>query len=185
MFVHEWMRDMVVTCMSNMRLGGALGLMNERKVRRLPIVDARKLVGIITKSDIYAAMGPLSIWDKSDAEEQIVESYMTPDPITVSPGETIENAALIMHDRRVSGLPVMDKKKLVGVITETDIFRAFIEIMGLREKGARIALKFKSGDKILQQIQKRTGKMGIRSLVTYRKPDKAEWTAIIRVAGRE
>ncbi|MHC4606157.1 MAG: CBS domain-containing protein [Planctomycetota bacterium] len=185
MFVRDWMTDLVVTVLPNTKLQAAVNLMNERKIRRVPVVDGKRLVGIITKSDIYAALGPLSTWDKTEAEEQTVDAHMTRGPITVAPGNTLEEAALVMHDRRVSGLPVLDRGKLAGVITETDIFRAFVEIMGIREGGARIAMQLKPGAGILEQIKKRAGRLVVRSLVTYHDPKKKTWRAIIRVRGRQ
>jgi len=185
MLVQDWMTRHVVSAPSNMTLGAALGLMNERKIRRLPVLRAGKLVGILTKSDVYAALGPLHYWDKADAQEQVVERYMTANPVTVAPREALEEAALIMHDRRVSGLPVEEKKKLVGMITETDIFRAFIEIMGLKEGGGRVTFRFGSGAGLLEKIQQRLGRMSLRSLVAYYDRKKADWLAVARVRGRD
>ena len=179
MFVRDWMTDQVMSALPNTPISGALGMMNERKVRRLPVVEGPKLVGIVTKSDIYARIGM-----KSD-EDPTVAEIMTRNPITVASTEQLENAALIMHEKRISGLPVVDKKKLVGIITETDIFRAFVDIMGIREKGVRIMLSFKSGDKLLSQIRNRIGRMAVRSLVTYHDPNKDEWVAVLRVRGHE
>lgn len=186
MFVRDWMTPQVVTTSPGTKLGTALGLMNERKVRRLPVVDGGKLTGILTKSDVYAALGPLTQWPKNLFEERTVDEAMTRNPVTVFPGDTIEHAAVVMLDRRVSGLPVVDKKGLEGIVTETDIFRALVEIMGLRERGARVSMRLEAhGKSLLPQLEKKFGKMQLRSLVAYHDKKQDDWIAIARVRGRE
>ena len=84
-------------------------MMNERKIRRLPVMDKGKLAGIVTKSDIYAALGPPGTTMKPENAKRRVEEFMTENPLTIGSGDTLEDAALKMLDHRISGLPVMDE----------------------------------------------------------------------------
>lgn len=185
MFVRDVMTAGAISTAPDVRLFAALKLMNDRKVRRLPVLDGRKLVGIITKSDIYAALGPVAQWGAyEDGEEPSVEEYMTRSPLTVSPKDSLETAAMLMHDKRLSGLPVLDGSRLVGIITETDVFKALLGIMGVKEPGARIVVQLSSPRHLLSDLHKATAGLVVRSVVTYR-DEKGQWKAVVRVRGRE
>jgi len=184
MFVRDWMTSHVKTIHPQTRLFEALKLMEQEHVRRLPVVDGRKLLGIITRSDIYAALGPVEQWGAyEEGDEPSVEEHMTPKPLSVSPKDPLETAALLMHNNRISGLPVVDGPRLVGIITETDIFKAMLEIMGVREGGARIVLRLASPKNLLAELAKATSGLAVRSVVSYR--GKNTWHAVVRVRGRE
>jgi acetoin utilization protein AcuB len=178
------MSSSVVSTQPQVRLFAALKLMSDRHVRRLPVIEGRKLVGIITKSDIYAALGPVAQWGTfEEGGEPTVEEYMTPKPLAVSSKDPLEAAALLMHDNRFSGLPVVDANRLVGIITETDIFKAMIDILGMKEGGARIVIRLSSPKNLLSELSKATSGLAVRSVVTFH--DKESWKAVVRVRGRE
>jgi acetoin utilization protein AcuB len=184
MFVRDWMTPNVATIAPQTRLFAALAIMNERKCRRLPVVDGKKLVGIVTKSDVYQALGPVEQWGSTEeGSEPKVEEVMSKKLLTVSSKEPLEAAAVLMLDNRVSGLPVVDGGKLVGIITETDVFKAMVEILGAREEGGRIVIGLASPKKLLDEISKATAGLAVRSVVTYREKDS--WKAVVRVKGRE
>lgn len=184
MFVRDWMTSPVATISPEERLFSALKQMNDRHIRRLPVVDGKKLVGIITRSDIYSALGPVERWGAvKEGEEPAVDDFMTPKPLSVSPKEPLETAAILMHDNRISGLPVTDGTRLVGIITETDIFKAMLDIMGVKEGGARIVLQLATPKNLLAELAKATSGLAVRSVVTYRGKDT--WHAVVRVRGRE
>ncbi len=130
----------------------ALRLMRDKSVRRLPVVYGKgKLVGIVSDKDLlHASPSPatsLSIWEITDLLSKLkVMKVMSKDVITVQDEAPVEEAALIMVDRRVGGLPVMQGEKLVGVITETDLFRLLLEMLGGRRSGLRVVVST-SGDK--------------------------------------
>jgi acetoin utilization protein AcuB len=109
---------------------------------------------------------------------------MTRDPIYVIPEETLERAALMMLNRRISGLPVVDGDEVVGMITETDVFRAFVDVLGMNDKGARIVMTLKTPDALLDELRERAGTMVVRSVVTYHDPHSREWKAVVRLRGR-
>jgi acetoin utilization protein AcuB len=130
--VRDWMTDDPVTIAAHVSLYNAYNLMIENDIRRLPVVDRRgNLMGIITLSDVVktVAFTRDSAKVESDllANTQTVAAIMTDAPITVAPDETIQDAAETMLDNQVSGLPVVDGDRLVGIITESDIFRLVVE----------------------------------------------------------
>ena len=149
MFVRMWMTKDVITVPPDVPIMEARDVMKQHMVRRLPVVKDERLVGIVTQGDIQEA-GPsgatsLSIWELNYLLARItVEEIMTPvdELVTVSPDEPIEQAAHLMRKNKVGGLPVVeDTDKLVGIITESDIFDIFIELLGVRRDGTRLTLE--------------------------------------------
>ena len=128
--VQDWMTENPATVSPSATLAEAYDLMLEREVRRLPVVD-HDLVGIITRSDILR-QAPVT-GDEADTEtrllltEKRVRDAATYDPITINPSATIQEAAERMLEYQVSGLPVIRNGTLVGIITESDIFRLVVE----------------------------------------------------------
>jgi acetoin utilization protein AcuB len=114
---------------SDMTVANAYTLMLSRGVRRLPVVERdNELIGIVTRSDIEQVL-PRSLDERDEVEAALllagmpVREVMTWDPVTVSPDDTIQDAAESMIEFQVSGLPVVEGGELVGIITESDIFR--------------------------------------------------------------
>ena len=146
MLVHERMSRHPLTIKPDTRVDAALKRMREEKVRRFPVLDDRgKLVGIVSDKDLlYAAPSPatsLSIHELHYLYSRItVDQVMTRKVITVDENDPLEEAARIMIDNKVGGLPVMRDGDLVGLITETDIFKTFMEMMGARDQGVRLTL---------------------------------------------
>ncbi len=107
-------------------------MMVDRTIRRLPVVENGKLVGIVTYGDVRgaraAATAGLDIWELSFILSRMtVREIMTPNPITISPDEPIGAAAQLMLKYMISGLPVLDNHgRVVGIITESDIFRVVV-----------------------------------------------------------
>lgn len=127
--VRDWMTREIITVTPDTTLPEAHQIMMNEEIRRLPVVysDGR-LAGIITLGDVRGAQPSpatsLSIWELNYLLSQLkVEKIMTPDPITIHEDATIGEAARVMLENRVSGLPVVDNTgKLAGIITESDIF---------------------------------------------------------------
>jgi acetoin utilization protein AcuB len=182
MFVRDWMASPVVTIRAEAALADALNVMEKHRIRRLPVLSKDRLVGILTRSDIDSYMGRSG---RRDPRVISVEKAMTPNPVTVASGETLEGAAVAMTSRRISGLPVVDDGRLVGMITETNIFRALIDILGFSEGGARVVLSLSSPDSIASWIQRFSKGPVVRSLVTYRDPTTRNWKALVRLWGRK
>lgn len=182
MFVRDWMTTPVVTIQENASLSSAWNLMEKHRIRRLPVLAEGRLVGILTRSDIESYLGRT---DKRDPRAIPVNKAMTPNPQTIESGETLEGAAVAMTSRRISGLPVVEKGRVVGMITETNIFRALIDMLGFNEGGARVVLSLKSPDSIASWIQRFSKGPIVRSLVTYRDPSTRNWKALVRLWGRK
>ena len=128
--VQDWMTENPVTISADATLAEAYDLMLEREVRRLPVID-RELVGIITYGDLLREV-PVT-GEEVDTEtrlllnEKRVHDICVSDPITINPSATIQEAAERMLEYQVSGLPVVRSGKLIGIITEKDIFRLVVE----------------------------------------------------------
>lgn len=146
MLVRELMTPNPVIVHPDTTVPEALRLMRERKVRRLPVVDSNgRLVGIVSDKDLlWASPSPattLAVWEIPDLLGKLkVEKVMTHDVITVAEKTPLEEAARIMADKKIGGLPVMSGPDLVGIITETDLFKSLLELLGGRRSGVRIAV---------------------------------------------
>lgn len=116
--VRDWMSRDVIFVKPDMLLTEADKLMRTQTIRRLPVVDDGRLVGIVTYGDIRGAR-PLP--------QLTVAQIMTPDPVVISQDVTVGEAAQLMLLQRIGGLPVMDAESvLIGIITESDIFRLVV-----------------------------------------------------------
>jgi len=167
----------------------ALKLMRDSKVRRLPVLDKKgKLVGIVTEKDLlYVSPSPatsLSIYELHYLISRIkVEDVMAKDVITVTEYTPLEEAARIMADNKIGSLPVMRDGKLVGIITETDLFRIFLELLGAREKGVRLTMLVPEEKGMLATITHDIAKLGgsIVSLGTFLGEDPTNRLITVKV----
>lgn len=127
--VKDWMTAEVVTVDADTGLMDADHVMRDNGVRRLPVVENGRLVGIVTYGDIRearpSAATSLSTWEMNYLLTRLkIEAVMTKDPITIKPDAIMGEAAALMLNNRISGLPVVDAEgKVVGILTESDIFR--------------------------------------------------------------
>jgi acetoin utilization protein AcuB len=162
MLVGERMSHPVITVSPKMPMQEAHKLMRDENVRRLPVVDDRgKLVGIVSESDFLHAspsdVSTLSVWEMNYMLSKItVEKIMTREVITTNNDTPIEEAARVMVDTKVGGLPVMRAGELVGIITETDLFKIFLEMLGARETGVRITVLIENKPGTLAALTKST-----------------------------
>lgn len=145
MLVGERMSKPVITVRPETPIQEALNLMHKEKIRRLPVVDRKgRLVGIVTEKDLLHASPSsatsLSVWELNYLLSKItIEEVMTRQVVTVREDIPIEEAARLMVDNHAGGLPVMRGEEVVGIITETDLFKVFLELLGAREAGIRIS----------------------------------------------
>ena len=140
MLVHDKMTTPVITLRADAPFQEAFKLMRDHKIRRIPIVDQQqRLVGIVSERDmLHAAPSPatsLSIWEMNYLLWKLnVGEIMTKKPISVHPDTPLQAAAQLLLDHRIGGLPVVDmSNRVVGVITETDIFKAFVALLNREE----------------------------------------------------
>jgi acetoin utilization protein AcuB len=168
----------------------ALAKMRQHKVHRFPVVDnKRKLVGIVSHSDLlYAAPSSatsLNMWEVTYLLNQIkVEEVMTRQVITVDDDCPIEEAARVMRKHAIGGVPVLRDGVLAGIITESDIFDVFLELLMAQEAGVRLtalAPYFKGS--MAQIATAVTGKGGlIHALNSFRGEDDSTWGCVLKVA---
>ena len=143
MLVKERMSQPVITVKPKLPIMEALKLMKKEKIRRTPVIDSGKLVGIISDKDLLNASPSdatsLSVWEINYLLSQItVREVMSKNVITVEESTPIEEVARIMADNKIGGVPVMRDGRVVGLITETDLFKLFLDLMGAREMGVRV-----------------------------------------------
>lgn len=149
MLVKGWMSGDIISVEEETSMMKASVLMKEHNIRRLPVVRKGKLVGLVTDTDLKEASpskaASLDIYEISYLlSEMKVKELMSKDVIYVKPDETIEFAAVLMLENKISGLPVInDQQKLIGIITETDIFKALIHITGVYSGDTQFALCLK------------------------------------------
>lgn len=143
MLVGERMSRPVITISPDVPITEAVNLMRKEHIRRTPVIKGGKLVGIVSDKDLLnASPSPatsLSIWEMNYLLSKItVEDVMTKDVLTIGVDTPIEEAARIMADNKIGGLPVLKENRVVGMITETDLFKIFLDLMGAREMGVRV-----------------------------------------------
>jgi len=143
MLVGERMSHPIISIAPDMPVHDALDMFKRERIRRAPVVKEGKMVGIVSDKDLLNASpspaSSLSIWEMNYLLSKItVSEVMTKKVRTVAEDTPIEEAARIMADNKLGGLPVMRDGHVVGIITETDLFKIFLEFMGAREKGVRV-----------------------------------------------
>ena len=187
MFVSKRMTQNPVTIAPDGSIGAAISAMRKGKFRRLPVVEEGRLVSFITDRDLMrVAPSPATTLSKYEElsllDKLKVKDIMSNKVISISDEATIEEAALLMEQNRIGALPVISSVgAVVGVITETDIFKAFIDVMGLA--GGKTRLTIEVVDKVgvvfdLASIFKEAG-LSIDSLVTCKQPD-GKYEIVIR-----
>jgi acetoin utilization protein AcuB len=174
MLVIERMTPPPATITGETLVKEALGIVQEHKLRHLPVLDDRgRLVGIVSEKDLLRAEG-----------DSRVENVMTRKVITVTEYTALEEAARIMADHRISSLPVMRDGKLVGIITETDLFYVFLELLGARQKGVRLTMLVPEERGMLASLTGEIAHMGgnILALGTFMGEDPTNRMVTVKVA---
>jgi acetoin utilization protein AcuB len=143
MLVKDRMSKPVISVSPDVPILDALNLMQREHIRRMPVIKEGKMVGIVSDKDLLNAAPSdattLSVWEMNYLVSKIkVGDVMTREVRTVEEDTPIEEAARIMADNKIGGLPVMRDGKVVGLITETDLFKILLEFMGARENGLRV-----------------------------------------------
>lgn len=148
MFVSERMSTDLITAAPDLKLGQARKIMQERKIRHLPVVDASgMLLGMVSDRDMRSAM-PSSLLDKQDFESTLdkimnypIEDIMTKDPVKIYAYYTIQDVLLIMRKYKVGAVPVIDDDGyLKGILSTRDLLSAFVGVMGIDEPGTLLCI---------------------------------------------
>ncbi|RTH40455.1 CBS and ACT domain-containing protein [Thermus scotoductus] len=171
MLVRDWMTKDPLTVAPDTPVLEAINLLKNKGFRRLPVVKDGKLVGLVTDKDLKDAMPSkattLSVWEMNYLLSKLtVQEVMAKPVITVEADAPLEKAALLMEERKIGGLPVMEGEKLVGIITVTDVLRAFIEVLGLKMGGLRITVDIPDVPGALAQMARAVPPANIVSIAT-------------------
>jgi len=159
MFVGDRMSHPVITIPPEMPVVEAIDLMKREHIRRAPVMKDGKLVGIVSDKDLLNASPStattLSVWEINYLISKIlVKDVMTKKVITITEDTPIEEAARIMVDSKIGGMPVMRGEAIVGMITETDLFKVFSELLGARHMGVRVTALIKDAPGQIARIAK-------------------------------
>jgi acetoin utilization protein AcuB len=192
MIVSMWMTRDLVTIGPDTPITEAAALMSQKRIRRLPVVESDSrgmhLLGIVSAKDIlhafpsninpFAIVAPDARATPARASE-IMSCYLQ----TTAPETPIEEAARLMTENKIGSLPVLRGGKLVGLVTESDIFRAFVSFFEPPERGARITFDISSGEDVFDFISREAArrKLRILSLITSRQDNLP--VCVVRIAG--
>ncbi|MDA8211442.1 MAG: acetoin utilization AcuB family protein [Clostridia bacterium] len=142
MLVRRIMNKEVVTVSPEMSLWEALNLVKSKGIRHLPVVEEGRLVGIVSDRDLRTASPPflqVENWDIMTGT--LLKQIMHRDVITVHPLESIDEAARLLYEHRIGCLPVLQQGTVVGILTQSDILFALVELMGVTSPGTQIQIE--------------------------------------------
>jgi len=178
MYVKRRMTANPYTITFDAPINEAIELMREKNIKKIPVVNGEKVVGMLTHKDIQTLSVPkatsLSVFELNYLLSKAkVSDAMTKEVITISPDVLLEEAVVLMRENRITSLAVMKENRLVGIITESDIFDAFIELLGFRDTGSRITVEAADVPSVLAVIGEifQSFDANITHVVVYRGSD--------------
>jgi acetoin utilization protein AcuB len=164
-------------------------IMKQKNIRRLPVVEKGKLVGIVTKHDLLevkpSPATPVSLHELNYLLSKMkVKEIMEKNPVTITPDTPFEDALRIGQEKKIGSFPVVDKGKLVGIATESDIVRFLIHALGIHEEGSRIEIiglgqKMGELEKIISIVNQ--NKTLILSMIVLPRSKKGDWMIELRL----
>jgi len=192
MLIRDRMTRNPVLCTADLSVTDAFDLMKKSHIRRMPVVDKNgKLVGIVSDKDLLrvtpSPATTLSAYEIPYLLSKVkVSDVMAKKVITVAEETPVEEAARIMADNKIGGLPVVDESNVVvGIITETDIFKTFLELIGARRPGVRITMIVKDKRGELARIGQAIADIGGNIIATVELPgtDPSNYEVLLKVIG--
>ena len=188
MFVEQWMTQNPQTVTRKTPVMEAMQMLREGGYRRLPVVDGKNLVGIVTDRDLKDATpskaSTLSVYELNYLLSKLaVKEVMKSPVISVNPADPVERAALLMEEHKISGLPVVDGSELKGILTITDMLRAFVAMLGLREGGTRVTVNLPDEPGVLAQAASAAAPSNIIAAVTAGVQQGQRRELVVRVVG--
>jgi acetoin utilization protein AcuB len=193
MRIRDIMTENPLTVDSETSISDAKTIMKENNIRRLPVVDKGKLVGMVTERMILeASPSPatsLSIHELHYLISKMkVKDIMVKNPVTISPDATFEETLLLGQEKRIGGFPIVEDGKLVGITTESDLVRFITSIWGAREKASTLIIegvsqRFGLFKEIVSIIDRH--EVPLLSIMTYIPPGRVDCCLIIRVKTKE
>jgi len=192
--IRDVMTKNPITVDSETLILDALRVMKEKNIRRLPVLDRGKLVGIVTQKDLNEAVPPpttsTSAHEFHDFLSKMkVKEVMKKDPLTLSPDTPFEEALRIGKKNKISSFLVVEDGKLVGITTESDLVRFLTRVLGLEEEGSRITIEGLGGKlggdlkQIISIIEK--NKTVPLSMMSLPRPEKNDWMIVLRLKTKE
>ena len=165
MFVKDRMTRDPYTIQVSASINTLVGLMKEKGLRKVPVLEGEKLVGIVTDRDIErvspSKATSLSVYEINYLLSKItVADAMVREVITCKPDDYIEDAALVMREHRINSLLVVENGKLVGIVTDSDLFDALIDMMGGRTKGNKFVLRVPNEPGVLTRVSRTIASQG-------------------------
>ena len=190
MLVGERMSRPVITVTPETPINDVLAMFKKEHIRRAPVVKDGKLVGIVSATDLLNAspspVTTLSVWEMNYLLSKVtVRQVMSRKVKTVDAATPIEEAARIMADNKIGGLPVMKDGKIVGIITETDLFKIFLELMGARQRAIRASVLVEDKPGQLAKVTKAISEAGGNFIAfgMLSGPDTSSRVVTFKVAG--
>ena len=189
MQVKDRMTHSLVTVTPDTPVSEALNVMRQNKVRRMPVLDKHdRLVGIVAEKDLlYASPSPatsLNVYEIGYLLSKLkVKEIMTRNVVTITEDQPLEEAARVMVDNAVGALPVIRGEEVVGIITETDIFKVLLEMMGARDQGIRMSLRVDDKPGVLSKIAGAIAGVGgdIVALGTFYSDEQHHGNLVVKV----
>jgi acetoin utilization protein AcuB len=190
MLVGERMSRPVISVSPDASIHDVLAMFKKEHIHRAPVLKDGKLVGIISQGDLMNAspspVTTLSVWEMNYLLSKVtVKHVMTKKVLTLNVDTPIEEAARMMADNQIGGMPVLNNGRIVGVITEGDLFKVFLELMGARDKGIRVTASVDDRPGELAKITKAIADAGgnFVSFGFFDGEDAATKTVTFKVAG--
>lgn len=191
MIIKDWMTKDVITVDPETSMMRAAKVMKEKGIRRLPVVDEKgKVLGMLSDRDVKeASPSKATTLDVHELyyllSEIKVKNIMTPNPITIRESETVVKCAAMMHDKKISGIPVLnDKDELVGIMTQNEVYRVLLSITGIYHGGIQMGLKLSDQRGTLKEVLDclRGHKARVISVLTsYDKVEEGQRQVFIRI----
>jgi acetoin utilization protein AcuB len=190
MFVGERMSRPVISISPDDPINDVLAMFKKEHIRRAPVIKKGKLVGLVTETDLLNAspsdVSTLSVWEMNYLVSKVtIKQVMTKKVITVNLDTPIEEAARIMSDNKIGGMPVVSNGRVVGMITETDLFKVFLELMGARQKALRVTATIEQKRGSLAQLTRAIAHHGgnLISFGIFSGPDTSTGVVTFKVEG--
>jgi acetoin utilization protein AcuB len=186
LLVRDWMAREVATVGPETTAAEALALCRENRIRHLPVLKGRHLVGVISDRDLRVATPALGDPDRAAALKRIrVADEMAQEVVSARPEDPIEDAAAAMYEVKIGCLPVLEGEALVGILTSSDVMRALAWLVGVREPGTRLEVALPDRPGSLAEVAGTVRDQGVNivSVLAPSGPEAAgERVAVLRLA---
>lgn len=183
MIVEEIMKRAVATLYPEDSIADAIKLMADKKIRHIPIIDENQfIIGLVSDRDIKDAAPSIFHWDENAGDfEKPVKTIMNTDVITGHPLDFVEEISAVFYEHHISCLPIIKDKKLVGIVTETDLLHTLVELTGAHQPGSQIEIKVPNKAGMLCEVASVISmrKANIQSVLIYPDPKDEHFKILV------